>query len=109
MSSDYCINLFEEDKLVNVAVSEFIDDVLNSFEQKVDDIFLSTLDVPYATEIAMQKVQKLIELAMLGHDGKALMEEEQLEVFIPDGEPAPSTIDSWARGTGWSFFFLSFL
>ena len=58
------------------------------------------LDVPYATEIAMLKIHKLIELAILEHDGVHATEDEQLEVFIPDGEPLPSTIDSWARGTG---------
>lgn len=100
MSTEYCLSVFDEEKLVGEAVSEFINESLAVFEQRIDDMFLSTLDVPYATEMSMMKIQKLIDLAMLGHDGKQLREDEQLEVFIPDGEPMPSTIDSWARGTG---------
>lgn len=102
-STDFCTNLFDEDKGVNEAVSDFIAAALNAFETKVDDIFLSTLDVPYATELAMMKVQKIIELAMLEHDGIIVEMEDALEVLTPDGEPAPSTIDSWARGTGNNF------
>lgn len=97
---DSALTFFEEDKMVGEAVEEFLSDTLNAFEQRVDEIFLSTLDVPYATEMSMMKLQKLIELAMLEHDGRPLRDDEQLEVFIPDGEPMPSTIDSWARGTG---------
>lgn len=100
MATDYCGNLFDEDKGANEAVSEFVGVALQAFETKVDDIFLSTLDVPYATELAMMKVQKLIELAMLEHDGIIVEIDDALEVLTPDGEPAPSTIDSWARGTG---------
>jgi hypothetical protein len=100
MSTDFVSTLFDEDKGVNELVSEFINDTLASFENKVDDIFLSTLDVPYATEIAMLKIQKLIDLATISFDGIQVEEDESLEVFIPDGEPSLSTIDSWARGTG---------
>ena len=99
-STDFCTNLFDDDKGVNEVVSEFISGAIQAFEAEVDDIFLSTLDVPYATELAMMKVQKLIELAMLEHDGIIVELDEALEVLTPDGEPAPSTIDSWARGTG---------
>jgi hypothetical protein len=100
MATDYCLSSFEEEKMVGETVAEFIKDSLDAFEQRVDDMFLSTLDVPYATELSMMKIQKLIELAMLGHDGQQLRDDEQLEVFMTDGEPMPSTIDSWARGTG---------
>ena len=100
MSTDYCCTIFDEDKGVNDVVSEFIRTALSTFETKVDDIFLSTLDVPFATELAMLKIHKVIELAMLEHDGNSTFEDEPLEVLVPDGEPSPSTIDSWARGTG---------
>ena len=100
MSTDYSTSVFDEDKGVNEVVSDFIRTALDAFDTKVDDIFLSTLDVPFATELAMLKIQKVIELAMLEHDGNSTFEDEPLEVFTPDGEPMPSTIDSWARGTG---------
>jgi hypothetical protein len=100
MSSDYYTAVFDDERAASQVVSEIIQESLNAFEQRIDEMFLSTLDVPYATEMALMKVQKLIELAMLGHDGSAVREDEQLEVLVPDGEPSPSTIDSWARGTG---------
>jgi len=100
MSTDYLDTVLDEDKAVNEVVSDFIRTALTAFETKVDDIFLSTLDVPFATELAMLKIDKIIELALMEHDGNSTFEDEQLEVFIPDGEPMPSTIDSWARGTG---------
>lgn len=103
MSTDYLDTVLDEDKAVNEVVSDFIRTALTAFETKVDDIFLSTLDVPFATELAMLKIDKIIELALMEHDGNSTFEDEQLEVFIPDGEPMPSTIDSWARGTG-AFF-----
>eukprot|EP00598_Pedospumella_elongata_P007694 CAMPEP_0184976798 /NCGR_PEP_ID=MMETSP1098-20130426/7695_1 /TAXON_ID=89044 /ORGANISM="Spumella elongata, Strain CCAP 955/1" /LENGTH=565 /DNA_ID=CAMNT_0027499735 /DNA_START=41 /DNA_END=1738 /DNA_ORIENTATION=+ len=99
MSTDYLDTVLDEDKAVNEVVSDFIRTALTAFETKVDDIFLSTLDVPFATELAMLKIDKIIELALMEHDGNSTFEDEQLEVFIPDGEPMPSTIDSWARGT----------
>lgn len=86
--------------MVEETVLEFVEDSLKAFEHHIDELFLSTLDVPFATEMSMLKIQKLIELAMLDHDGAKIRDEEQLEVFMPDGEPCPSTIDSWARGTG---------
>ena len=100
MSLEQYAVLLDEEKMVGEMVAEFIGDSLNAFEHHIDEMFLSTLDVPFATEMSMLKIQKLIELAMLDHDGAKIREDEQLEVLIPDGEPSPSTIDSWARGTG---------
>jgi hypothetical protein len=107
MSADYLFAVFDDEKAASQVVSEIIGESLNAFEQRIDEMFLSTLDVPYATEMALMKVQKLIELAMLGHDGLAMRDDEQLEVLVPDGEPSPSTIDSWARGTGTPTHFTS--
>lgn len=104
MSTDYLDTVLNEDKAANEVVSDFIRTALIAFETKVDDIFLSTLDVPFATELAMLKIDKIIELALMEHDGNSTFEDEPLEVFVPDGEPMPSTIDSWARGTGKSNF-----
>eukprot|EP00601_Ochromonadales_sp_CCMP2298_P028920 CAMPEP_0173339008 /NCGR_PEP_ID=MMETSP1144-20121109/8114_1 /TAXON_ID=483371 /ORGANISM="non described non described, Strain CCMP2298" /LENGTH=276 /DNA_ID=CAMNT_0014284845 /DNA_START=51 /DNA_END=879 /DNA_ORIENTATION=- len=91
--------LFEEDgKLSTEAALEVVDELMVALGGKVDDIYLGTLDVAYATELAMLKMKKVLDWAVLGHDG-VYADEEPLEEFSPDAEPLPSQIDSWARGT----------
>ena len=108
MALDFASVMFDDDKDVNQIISAFLVETMASFDKKVDDIFLSTLDVPYATQLAMLKIQKIVDLAIMEHDGVHSSEEEQLEVFVPDFEPTPSVIDSWARGTGGQYYISFF-
>jgi hypothetical protein len=91
--------LFEEDKLSTEAALEVVDELMVALGGKVDDIYLGTLDIAYATELAMLKMKKVLDWAVLDHDG-VYADEEPLEEFSLDAEPLPSKIDSWARGTG---------
>lgn len=90
---------FEEDAIADEVACESISIIWQKFTDKLEEIELSELEIPYATEIAMMKIRKMMELAILDHDGLS-SDAEALETMTPDGEPYPSTSDPWARGTG---------
>lgn len=92
------MDVFGGDDVVDEAVREGIEDIIKAFSDQVDEKFVGTLDVPYTTALAILKVNKMMELATLEHDGD-LVKGHSLERLTPDGEPYPSSIDSWARGT----------
>jgi hypothetical protein len=91
------INRFEEDLDTRHVISDAISAIFSAFDQKLEDLELEKLEVPMATELAMAKLHKLIDLATMAYDG-IVNPEEIFERMTPDGEPYPDKIDSWARG-----------
>ena len=93
------VDALTEDNLSESVVYEVITEIIDSWSNALDEKERQLLEIPQATELAMLKLKKLIELAILPHDGD-FKKDDVFEKFTPDGEPYPSAIDSWARGTG---------
>jgi len=96
--ADYYVDSFRDDADVSEVVSDSLAHVLNSFEEKLHENYLDTLQKGFTAKLMLEKINKMVSLAMLLPDGEFTAASEELEVFIPDGEPSPSTIDTWARG-----------
>jgi hypothetical protein len=95
---------FTEDCLVDEIIIETIDYIWETLNKKIDDNEFSKFEIPYATQICMLKIKKMVELATLPHDGVFSLGSNALENFDLDEEPVPSKIDTWARGTGFFLF-----
>lgn len=80
-------------------VAEEIENILSCVSKGISDVWLSTIDIPVAVEIAMLKIKKVTAWSVLQHDG-VLLESTPLEVLTPDEEPSRVNIDPWSRGTG---------
>lgn len=97
---------FAEDNVVEDVIAEEIENIWKHVSRSISDKWLSTLDIPLSAEIAMLKMRKIVAWATFEHDGviPAPIEGDDGEFIFdkltPDGEPAPITIDPWARGTG---------
>ena len=88
-----------DDVHVNGVASDCIEFIFESFSNQVDENILATMEVPYATQLAMLKINKIVQLAIVQPDGDNFVD-GLLERLDADGEPCPSAIDSWARGAG---------
>ena len=115
MAESYYLNSFQIDGEVDEVIRDANQYILDAVNEKIDDNFLSTLEVPYSTQFALEKIRKVIFLATFKHDGDLTYQQSQdessansfapLENIDPDIEPTPNTIDSWARGTGFINFY----
>ena len=70
-----------------------------TFSSTIDDNWADSLEVPISTEIAMQKLHAIVNLATFGHDG-VVLSGGPLEHIDAEVEPTPTPIDNWARGAG---------
>lgn len=95
----YSYNRFAFDGEKEEHIREIIDITLQLVNQKIDENWIATLDVPLAAEIAMTKLLTVVNLAMYPHDGNIKLN-LPLEHFQPDPEPRRCPVDSWARGAG---------
>ena len=97
---------FFSDAEIDEIIFDSINLILLTFDEKINDKYIASLEIPYTTKIALQKVNKIVSLATIPHDGNILQSkmgssaEEFLEFMEPDSEPLPSVIDTWARGVG---------
>ena len=103
MTSKYFIERFKEDEIIDEIITDSHEYIWDSLTKKIDDNFLATFEIPYAVDMSMQKISKLINIATYSYDGDATEADNPLESMIPDEEPRPNVIDSWARGTGYFF------
>ncbi len=91
--------LLFEDNHVNDVVDDAIEVMFQNFLGKLDEKELEELAIPFATDLAMEKIYTITKLATYEYDGE-VKPNEPFEKLDPDAEPYPSCIDSWARGTG---------
>jgi len=82
-------------------IRTFIGNVLENFDKEIDKIWLESLEVPLTVEAAIGKIEKMVAWATCAYDGK--MSNDALEVHVPDEEPVPALVDTWARGIGMLF------
>lgn len=101
---DYSYNRFATDNGNEEFVFQIIEEIFNEVSKVIDNKWISTLDVPFATEISMYKLYSIVNLSMYPHDGLIQPNNKSLEHFQPDLEPQPSSIDNWARGAGTTSF-----
>ncbi len=88
-----------QDRYVKDIVNDSITLIFDSFEKRLKEIDEEKLEIPNVTELAMLKLEALVHLATIEHDGYTNAE-DPFEKFEADGEPYPNKIDSWARGMG---------
>lgn len=86
----------EVDEVVRASLAEIIS---RDLSRRIDEAWAEGLAAPVATTVAMHKLRTIVNLAVYPLDGKH-PSQEALEVRAPDKEPAPSSIDAWARGVG---------
>jgi hypothetical protein len=98
MSSSWLSRL-KDDTDIRYIVNDAISYAIDRFEKRLDELEIEKLEIPYATDLIMAKLHKIIDLSALQYDG-VIFDNEPFEKFVPDGEPTPDKIDSWARGIG---------
>ncbi|RYZ80341.1 MAG: hypothetical protein EOP04_26060 [Proteobacteria bacterium] len=86
---------FEAVDVARVCVS----DIFDAFHTQLKENELSKLEIPFAVDLAMAKIEAMIKLATLQYDGISSAS-DPFEKMEAEAEPVPTTIDSWARGTG---------
>jgi hypothetical protein len=107
INRSYCYNRFHCDSEREEITHEIIEEILQSFSNEIDSKWIASLNIPIATEIAMNKLLSIVHLAMFPHDGVIEKEKnEKFEYFQPDNEPKPCPIDNWARGASKFIYFL---
>lgn len=74
-------------------------DVFDAFDTQLRENELSKLEIPFAVDLAMAKIEAMIKLATLQYDGISSAS-DPFEKMEAEAEPVPISIDSWARGTG---------
>lgn len=74
-------------------------DIFRAFDNQLQENELSKLEIPNAVALAMAKLEAMVKLATMQYDGISLAT-EPFEKMGADPEPVPTTVDSWARGTG---------
>eukprot|EP00603_Paraphysomonas_imperforata_P000547 CAMPEP_0114417728 /NCGR_PEP_ID=MMETSP0103-20121206/3118_1 /TAXON_ID=37642 ORGANISM="Paraphysomonas imperforata, Strain PA2" /NCGR_SAMPLE_ID=MMETSP0103 /ASSEMBLY_ACC=CAM_ASM_000201 /LENGTH=553 /DNA_ID=CAMNT_0001586039 /DNA_START=119 /DNA_END=1780 /DNA_ORIENTATION=- len=92
------LSRFEEDAEAEDCVCEVIDTVLELVSQDISTKSVGMIENGLIAEVAMYKLQELVHLATVRHDGD-WVEGQVLEVLQPDEEPIPPPVDNWARGS----------
>jgi hypothetical protein len=80
----------ETEEIIRESAGDLIEDAMTA----IDAAWLGGLEIPIATTVAMHKLRQIVNLSVYPMDGAI----PNLEVRVPDREPAPPSIDSWARG-----------
>lgn len=90
------LTLYERDDETEELVRESVEDIIGDLSKAIDGAWLSGIDIPIATAVAMQKLRQVVRISAYAMDGAIA----DMEVRVPDREPAPPSIDTWARGVG---------
>lgn len=90
---------YDEDADLEDCVSEVIVTVLDQLDFDISAKRMRLMENGLVAEVAMYKLQELVHLATVQHDGDWLPG-QMLEVLVPDEEPVPAPVDNWARGSG---------
>lgn len=88
---------FNDDIEAEECVVEVIQCVMDGVNLNISARCAQIIENGLAAEIAMYKLQEVIQLATVQHDG-VVEPNKVLELLLPDEEPVPAPIDNWARG-----------
>ena len=101
---------FVNDDILEEEIYSIIQDILIATDKAIRQNWLQEQVIPIAADDAMRKIEMMVNLATLSYDG-SITSDIPLEVYTPDGEPAPASIDTWARGAGYlpTEFYNTFL
>lgn len=104
---------YQEDVYRSEIIVGEIQHILDCVDTMISDRWLSSIEVPIAAEVAMEKLRKLMAWAIIPHDGVVsrstrqstdISEKKQvvnpIEKFLPDEIPPPVPMDPWSRGNG---------
>jgi hypothetical protein len=100
---------FEEDHNVDSLIADEIENIWSNVSKGISNVWLSSLDIPIAAELAFLKVKKIADWSVLPHDGLLPPPSSNgacLEKYVPEAEPEPVPIDTWARGAGNNLFLV---
>lgn len=98
-SQTFAHNRFFSDREIEDVGPELFEDAWKCFSHEIDLRWVSSIEIPISTEIAMLKLSTIVNLATYCHDG-ICEPGKPLEFFIIEDEPACSVIDSWATCSG---------
>ena len=90
---------FQEDIGSTEILNDIVEDIWTSTSSAINSNWLKTIDVPITVDMTMLKLEKIVAWSVLQHDGD-LPKEGSFEQRFAEMEPAPASIDPWARGTG---------
>ena len=93
-------NRYFEDSATDEVASEVVNIVLAQLDVEIRRVWLRSQVIPTAATNALNRVDRLMAWATCTYDGAVNDPETPLETYQPDGEPAPASIDTWARGIG---------
>lgn len=99
MDVSYILDKFWSERESHDIAQDNIEFLLENTFYTLEENELSKLEIPFAVDLAMNKLQTMLDLALMEYDGK-IYPQIPFENLEADGEPYPNTIDSWARGTG---------
>lgn len=98
------LQALSDDLDVDRLIKDEIDNILLQFEIEASKSIIENIEIRIATDVAMNKIRRLVKLATYSHDGFIDPADKSsnfvLEKSEPNSEPAPLSIDHWARGTG---------
>jgi hypothetical protein len=96
---DALLSRFAEDTAAEDCVAEAIQAVIDGVNLDISTKSVRLIENGLVAEVAMYKLQELVHLATVQHDGD-IVPDQVLELFVPDDEPVPAPVDNWARGAG---------
>ena len=93
---------FREDIYCSDCVDDGLECLWENVSNGITKQWLTTLDIPIAVEIVLLKTKKVVAWSVASHDGNIDSigsSSDHFEKRDLEGEPKPTTIDPWARGT----------
>lgn len=86
-----------------------IEELFISIDKELHQKWLDSQVIPITVSTIMKKIDRLVAWATCKYDGAVALPEAPLEAYIPDEEPSPASIDSWARSSGLKYLLLILL
>lgn len=88
---------YQDDEDTEFFIRDYVEEVWSAVSKKISMDWLEKMQDPLAADVALIKLNRIVAVATTQYDA-IVIENEPLEVHIPDDEPVPVAIDPWARG-----------